>query len=180
MHLSPSTYYINHSSKYSIYFTQMGMQSHKKRKASEEISADETPKPTSSLAPTAPSTVLPTHVYVVWGLIGDPCELLLGGYSKDEYSLHGIYTNCDTANEAAHAFYNDTSPWGSITIPAVIEREEASRVFEYDEEPNKGLEDEAGITRLRSDGGLRFGTTQLEDECYVVWVERTVLNPSSI
>jgi hypothetical protein len=158
----------------------MEMQSNKKRKASEEISAEETPKPTSSLAPTASNTVLPTHVYVVWSLTGDPSELILGGYGNHEYSLHGIYTDCKTANEVAHAFYDDTSPWGSITIPKVIERDEASRVFEHDEEPDKGLENEVGVTRLRSDGGLRFGTTQQGGECYVVWVERTELNPTSI
>ncbi|CAD0082638.1 unnamed protein product, partial [Aureobasidium vineae] len=134
----------------------------------------------------------PTHVYVVQSLEADP-------YGTHEQDLYGIYTGCSTANAAAHAYSNKTSPWGKLTIPEQPEPEHedlqggnyCDTEVEYDagsdEESDSGsdenvsydgLEDTQGSVRLRHDGGLRFGGCDEEGNINVVWVERRELNPS--
>ncbi|KAH0363885.1 hypothetical protein KCU65_g7125, partial [Aureobasidium melanogenum] len=149
------------------------MPSDKKRKTEEELRPSDEPQAVSN------STMsTPMHVFIIFSLVVDP------SIDESEQEILGIYTSCETANSAAHDYYN--KKWKKVSMPEHLEPEDedlrsgAYRFMEDYEEADEGSRTPLSNVRLRHDGGLRFGGREEEDNIIIVWVQRRELNPSTI
>lgn len=154
------------------------MSSNKKRKTIEDLLDKDEPQAVSNSTRSTP-----TYVYVVHSLIGDP-------YTAFEHDLLGIYTDCETANSAAHDYCNKT--WETVSVPEQLEPEEEflrDGMYRYmphdvgvddEEDEDEDKVNALSIVRLRHDGGLQFGGRDRKDGITVIWVERRELNPPTI